>query len=93
MHLGEPNIWHIFSPRYLPEINAAAAEAEKLNEAVGGSMGWKATTVIQSLSGHPESSLVPERAHPVPYGTACQSKSKSFLHEKESKVSNYLRYF
>ena len=39
MQLGEPNIWHIFSPRYLPEINTAAAEAEKPNETVGGSMG------------------------------------------------------
>ena len=39
MHLEEPNIWDIFSPRYLPEMNAAAAEAEKLNETVGGSMG------------------------------------------------------
>ena len=39
MQLREPNIWYIVSPRYLPEINAAAAEAEKLNETVGGSTG------------------------------------------------------
>lgn len=38
MHLGTQHLAH-FLPRYLPEINAAAAEAEKLNETVGGSMG------------------------------------------------------
>lgn len=63
-------MWYIFSSRYLTETNAAAAEAEKLSETIGGSMGLGATIVNQSwprrggLSDTQAPSLVPEELQP-----------------------------